>query len=84
MGHTKINSIVLRYIIQRSSTGSPHDTVGPRPLETRPENLFVNLLLVTTNLFILFSPKDLGKIVIIRSVALRTSATHNTVFKTIL
>jgi hypothetical protein len=72
-------------ISQRDPTGVPRATSGPRPLVTRPAQLFVNLLLLATSSFIFFTPKDLKKVVIlISSAALRTAATHVTDIKTLL
>jgi hypothetical protein len=70
------------WIYECGSTGSPWDTSGPRSLVTRPTKLFVNLLRVTTSLFIFFMLENLKKIVIlILSAALCTSATHAILFK---
>jgi hypothetical protein len=42
---------------QRSANEGPLVTSGSRPFLTRPENRFVNLLLVTADPFIFFDPK---------------------------
>jgi hypothetical protein len=69
---------------QRDLTGGQRATSGQRQFVTRPAELFVNLLLVTTSSFILFTPKDLKIVVIfISSAALRTSAIHATDCKTL-
>jgi hypothetical protein len=49
--------------LQCGQTGGPRATSSPRLLVTRPAKLSVNLLPVTTSSFILFTPKDLKKIV---------------------
>jgi hypothetical protein len=49
----------LYLVIQREPTGGPWTTYGPGQLVTRPAELFINLLPVTTSSFILFTSKDL-------------------------
>jgi hypothetical protein len=56
----------------------------PRPLVTRPAKLFVNLLLVSTSLFIFFTLKDLKTRDSFSSAPLRRSTTHATGFKSLL
>lgn len=56
--------------------GGQWATSGPRLLVTRSVKLFVNELLLTTDSLILFTTKDLRKIVFILSVALHASAIH--------
>jgi hypothetical protein len=46
---------------QRDPTGGPLATFGPTPLVTRLTELFVNLLLVATSVFILFVLMDFRK-----------------------
>jgi hypothetical protein len=45
-------------LTQWHPTDGPRATSGLRPLVTKSVKLFVNLLLVTTSSFILFTPKD--------------------------
>jgi hypothetical protein len=52
-------------IIQRDETSGPRATSNQGPLVARPDKLFVHLLLVSTSSFIVFTPKDLGKMTLI-------------------
>jgi hypothetical protein len=62
-------------------TGGPWATLGLRRLVTRPAELFLNLLAVTTRTCT-FS-KESEKIVIFMSAVLHTSATHSVDFKSL-
>jgi hypothetical protein len=64
------------HILQRSPTGGPQVTSGPKPHITTPVKLFVNLLQAIANLFILFVHKELKINVLLVSSALRASTTH--------
>jgi hypothetical protein len=71
--------VYTKRIYQRGATGGLRAaTSAPRPVITMSAKLFVNLLRVTTSSFILFTPKDLQKkiVIFISSAALRTSALH--------
>jgi hypothetical protein len=76
----------VKVLDRRGPTDGTRATSDPRQPVTRPEKLFVNLLLVTTSSFIFFALKDLKKKNMIRvsSAALRTSATHDIDFRTLL
>jgi hypothetical protein len=82
--------LVLRKIFAHKSddvqhcgkTGGPRATYGPIPLVTRPEKLFVNVLLVTTSLLLYSKGFEEKIVILISSAALRTSATHAIDFET--
>jgi hypothetical protein len=66
---------------QRSPTDGPRAT-SYRLILTRLAKLFVDLLLLITSSFNSFLPKNLKKVLLISSVALRIGDTHSTDFKT--
>jgi hypothetical protein len=84
MSQTQVDPAAAMFhsVYQCDPTGGSRATSGPRPLVTRPANLFVDLLL-QPHLF--SSLRRIGKniVILISSAALRTSATHATDFKTL-
>jgi hypothetical protein len=65
------NSMPLHMSPSLSNRG-PRLTCGTRTLVTKAKKLFVNLLLVTVRSFIVFTLKDLKKLILMSSAALRT------------
>jgi hypothetical protein len=49
---TSVHSEQRSYLQEHSTTDDPRAKSGLRPLVTRPAKLFVNLLLLTTHVFI--------------------------------